>query len=282
MISFPLQILETPEEMRAVEQVQRAVWPGDETEIVPTHLLLSLAHNGGTVIGAFDPSAGSDSSQLIGFVYGFPGIAETDQGFKWKFCSHQMGVLHEYHNNGLGFALKRAQWQMARQQGYGLITWTYDPLLSHNAYLNIAKLGVVSNVYFSDYYGELRDGLNVGSPTDRLQVAWWIKTSRVERRMNDQYLAPLTLSHYEPSGAEIITFGDKPSKTPPRLVLLEIPHDYQTLKIDHANNAIAWRLHVRASLETLFEKGYLITDFIVEPGKTRRCFYVLSYGESTI
>ncbi|MBE9524572.1 MAG: hypothetical protein IMY76_05700 [Chloroflexi bacterium] len=282
MTSYPLQVLETPEEMRAVEQVQRTVWPGNEIEIVPAHLLLSLAHNGGTVIGAFDHSAGTNNAQLIGFVYGFPGIAETDQGFKWKFCSHQMGVLPDYHNKGLGFALKRAQWQLARQQGYGLITWTYNPLLSHNAYLNIAKLGVVCNVYFRDYYGELRDGLNVGFPTDRLQAAWWVKTSRVERRMNDQHLEPLTLSHYEPSGAEIIAFGNKPSKTPPRLVLLEIPYDYQSLKSDHTDTAVAWRLHIRSSLETLFDKGYLITDFIVDSEKSRRCFYVLSYGESTI
>src|SRR5258708_30988204 len=43
----------------------------------------------------------------------------------------------------VGFALKRAQWQMVRHQSLDHITWTYDPLLSRNAYLNVAKLGAV-------------------------------------------------------------------------------------------------------------------------------------------
>ncbi len=282
MISYPLRVLETPEDMRAIERIQLDIWRGDEIEIVPAHMLLSFAHNGGAVIGAFDHAKSIENARLIGFVYGFPGIAETDQGYKWKFCSHQMGVLPEYQNKGLGFALKRAQWQLARQQGYGLITWTYDPLLSQNAYLNIAKLGVISNTYLREYYGELRDKLNASVATDRLQAAWWVKTPRVERRMNEQRLSPLTLSHYEPSGAEIITFGEKPSKSPPRLVLLEIPHDYHTIKNNQVDAANAWRLHVRNSLESLFEKGYIITDFIVESGQTSQCYYVLSQGESTL
>ncbi|MEN8173092.1 MAG: hypothetical protein ABFS03_09465 [Chloroflexota bacterium] len=282
MTSYSIQILESPEEMRAVENIQLEIWPGSEIDIVPAHMLLALAHNGGMVIGAFDPTADPDHPPLIGFVFGFPGIAETDQGYNWKFCSHQMGVLPAYHNRGLGFSLKRAQWQMARQSGYGLITWTYDPLLSHNAYLNIAKLGVVSNLYIREYYGEMRDGLNVGFPSDRLQAAWWVKTSRVERRMSGKQLAPLNLSHYEPSGAEIISLGSELSKNPPRLVLLEIPSDFQALKSTNPDLAIQWRLHARTALEALFEKDYLITDFFVHPGKPQRSFYVLSYGQSTI
>jgi len=282
MSPYSIRILETPEDMRAVEQVQIEVWPGNEIEIVPAHMLLALAHNGGMVLGAFDPVVDADNPPMIGFVFGFPGIAETDQGYNWKFCSHQMGVLPAYRSLGLGFSLKRAQWQMARQQGYGLITWTYDPLLSHNAYLNIVKLGVVCNMYIREYYGEMRDGLNIGFPSDRLQAAWWIKTSRVERRMSGKQLAPLNLSHYEPSGAEIISMGSEPSKTPPRLVLLEIPADFQKLKSFDPDLALSWRLHSRNALETLFEKGYLITDFFVQPEQPQRSFYVLSYGESTI
>ena len=52
MGEWTLRILETPQEMQAVEQLQRLVWPGSETDIVPAHLLLAAAHNGGLGVGA--------------------------------------------------------------------------------------------------------------------------------------------------------------------------------------------------------------------------------------
>jgi hypothetical protein len=68
--AFPceLRILKTPEEMAAVEELARAVWPGDDLDVAPAHLLLAVAHNGGLVAGAF---AGD---RLAGFVFGFPGL----------------------------------------------------------------------------------------------------------------------------------------------------------------------------------------------------------------
>jgi hypothetical protein len=56
-----LRILETPQEMSAVEELQRHVWPGDETDVVPAHMPLAAAHNGGLVIGAF--SAGEPGGE---------------------------------------------------------------------------------------------------------------------------------------------------------------------------------------------------------------------------
>ena len=47
-----IRLLETPEEMTAVEELQRAVWSGSETEIVPAHLLITAVHNGGVLLGA--------------------------------------------------------------------------------------------------------------------------------------------------------------------------------------------------------------------------------------
>ena len=81
-----------------------------------------------------------------------------------KHCSHQLGVHPAYRNLGLGFLLKRFQWEFVRDQGIELITWTYDPLLSTNAYLNIARLGAVCNTYRRNEYGDLNDDLNAGLP----------------------------------------------------------------------------------------------------------------------
>ena len=48
-----IRLLESPEDMTSVEELQRAVWPGSETDVVPAHMLITATHNGGLVIGAF-------------------------------------------------------------------------------------------------------------------------------------------------------------------------------------------------------------------------------------
>jgi hypothetical protein len=39
--------------MQEAEELQRLVWPGSETDIVPLHVLVTVAHNGGVVMGAY-------------------------------------------------------------------------------------------------------------------------------------------------------------------------------------------------------------------------------------
>ena len=47
-----IKIIDSPEEMTAVEELQRAVWPGSETDVVPAHMFIAAIHNGGLVIVA--------------------------------------------------------------------------------------------------------------------------------------------------------------------------------------------------------------------------------------
>ena len=284
-----IRILETPDEMEATEVVSRQVWPGSETDIVPAHLLVTLAHNGGVIIGAFD-----DRDQLVGYTFGFPGLEDiNDVARGLKFCSHQLGVLPELQGSGLGFRLKRAQWQIARRQGFDHITWTYDPLLSMNANLNIAKLGAVCNTYLREVYGEMRDGLNAGLPSDRFQVDWWLNTPRVQRKLDRHPPQKLDLAHYlsaDVPRANQTTLNDAGFPVPqpvdlldfqPAIVLLEIPADFYAVKRSDPALALEWRLHTRAQFETLFARGYLVTDFVFLPGSPPRSYYVLSDGEAT-
>jgi predicted GNAT superfamily acetyltransferase len=185
-----IRFLETPAELADVEALQRLVWTGDDTEVIPVHMLLASLHGGGLIIGAYD------GERLVGFVFGFPGVNHTPDGVQYWHCSHMAAVHPDYRDGGLGYKLKRAQWQIVRQQGYGRITWTYDPLQSRNANLNIAKLGAVCDTYLPNYYGELRDGLNVGLPSDRFQVDWWVNSARVQRRLSKQPRKQLDLAHY--------------------------------------------------------------------------------------
>jgi predicted GNAT superfamily acetyltransferase len=284
MLAPFIKILETPEEMTAVEDLQRIVWPGSETDIVPVNILIATIHNGGLVIGAFM------EKQLIGFVFGFPGLESTPDGPRPKHCSHMLGIHPQHRDSGVGFLLKRAQWQMVRHQGLDHMTWTYDPLLSRNAYLNISKLGAVCNTYRRAEYGDMRDGLNAGLPSDRFQVDWWINTRRVDRRLGKRPRRPLKLDHFSKAELEpLYSLHDSVGNwlRPPehfspleaRLALAEIPSEFNSLK--EADFALArdWRFFSREVFETAFAEGYIITDFVYDDG---RSFYVLSHGESTL
>jgi predicted GNAT superfamily acetyltransferase len=306
-----IRILEKPEEMEAAEELQRLVWPGSETDVVPLHLLVTVAHHGGVVIGAYvrdktaldphtvDPDADPTES-LIGFVFGFPGLYFTPDGPRPKHCSQQLAVHPSYRNQGLGFLLKRAQWQMVRHQGLDRITWTYDPLLSRNAHLNISRLGAVCNTYLREVYGEMRDGLNAGLPSDRFEVDWWVNTRRVNRRLSKKVRSRLDLDHFLSAGAEIVNpskftgtglpqpsdvqfpliASEQGANVP--LILVEIPSQIEAIKAVDNSLALEWRMSIRKIFEDLFERGYLVTDFIHTPGDISRSFYVLSHGESTL
>jgi predicted GNAT superfamily acetyltransferase len=283
MAEWIIRLLETPEEMAAVEALQRLVWTGSETDVIPVHMLMAVVHNGGLALGAF---AGST---LVGASFGFPGFYTTPDGPRLKHHSHILGVHPEWAGKGVGFALKRAQWQMVRNQGIDRITWTYDPLLSRNAHLNISRLGAVCNTYLRSEYGEMRDGLNAGLPTDRFQVDWWLNTRRVVQRLGRGSRPGLTLDQYHLAAATLIEAHSSrgaalfPPETPPSLsgalVLIEIPPDFNALKAADMSLALDWRFFTRAVFETAFSQGYLVTDFTHGVG---RSFYVLTHGYSTL
>lgn len=307
---YQLHILDQPAQMTWVENLQRDIWAGDDTEIVPGHLLLTSVHNGGLLIGAFDgkgktttpdsmANEGVSSESLVGFAFSFPGYQQTPQGKKFKHCSHMLGVHPLHRNSGIGFALKRAQWQMVRHQQIDWITWTYDPLLSRNAHLNIHRLGAVCNTFLPNYYGELRDELNQGQQTDRFQVDWWLNSARVERRLSKKPRTKLDLAHYLAANVKIVnpTHLDEEDLPHPvntgwsilqksidqeLILLIEIPADFQTIITRNPNLSRIWREHSRELFSALFQAGYLVTDFIHLPGNLPRSFYVLSHGESTL
>jgi predicted GNAT superfamily acetyltransferase len=296
-IGLSLRVLETPDEMKLVEDMQRIVWPGSEVEIVPVSMLMAAVHGGGLLIGAFtggakhlhwpgegEPAILNASPLLVGIVFGFPGFYTTPDGPRLKHCSHMLGVHPDYRDQGIGFRLKRAQWQMVRHQEIDRITWTYDPLLSRNAHLNIAKLGAVCNTYLRSFYGEMRDSLNMGFPSDRFEVDWWVNSRRVNRRVSRKVRRQLTIAHFLEANVPLIDpLASSPtiSQNFPPLLLVEIPADFPALKTADPALVLKWRTSTRKLFEDLFARGYIVTDFVHESGERPRSFYVLSHGEST-
>ncbi len=292
--AFSIRPLKTIDECRQVEDLQRVVWQLEDIDVTPAHVLLTFAKNGGAVLGAYAIVGGRE--QLIGCVFGFLGTREGHYGpeapaqVKLKHSSHQLGVLPEWQSRGVGYALKLAQREAARAQALRLIAWTYDPLESKNANLNIAKLGAVCNTYLTNLYGELRDGLNRGLPTDRFQVDWWIASKRVETRLSRRR-PPLTRDLYQQAGTIILNeavFGANGLPLPTDAIrpldadraLVEFPALIQDVKRLDVGLARAWREHTRAIFEAAFTSGFTVTDMLYERDATPRAFYVVTRTES--
>jgi predicted GNAT superfamily acetyltransferase len=289
-IPWIIKIIDHIEEMQQVEQIQRQVWNESETDIVPAHLLNSAIHNGGLLIGAYV------EHELVGFVFGFPGVYPTPDGPRLKHYSSMLGVRPDFSGQGLGFVLKRAQWQMVRHQGIDRITWTYDPLLSRNAWLNITRLGAVCNTYRQNFYGTMEDDLNRGLPSDRFDVDWWVNSHRVNLRLSRRRRKYLDLSHFISSGAPILNPTEMDSSGFPQpvtpiqlklgvdqpIVLVEIPTDFQAMKVHDLKLALNWRMHSRQIFMELFEAGYIVTDLVRTHATPFQSYYVLCFGESTL
>ncbi len=288
-----IRVLTQPEEMEEVTRLQDLAWSGREA-VVPASFMVALAHEGGLVMGAYTLEP---PRELVGFVLGFLGFHETPEGERMvKHCSHMLGVHPEWRNMGLGYWLKRAQWQWVRHQGLELITWTYDPLWSRNAHLNIRKLGGIVRTYYPNYYGNMTDTLNRGLPSDRFLVELWVNTPRVRDRMQMQPRKPLDLAHFLAAEVRILNpsvLDDAGLPVPPEevdfpdpmeenFILVEIPSDFFAIRDQNLDLAWRWRLHIREVFLELFDRGYIVTDFLHLKGPTPRSFYVVTYGESTL
>jgi predicted GNAT superfamily acetyltransferase len=269
---MPIQIgpIHTHAGYKAVEHLQRQIWGLEDAEVVPLHLLLTAATNGGVLLAAFD------GDQMVGFVFGFPGL--TPDG-TLKHCSHMAGVLPAYRSQQVGYRLKLAQRERVRAQGIGLVTWTFDPLESRNAALNLHKLGATSRKYLPDLYGPMHDALNAGLASDRLQVDWVLDSLDVLARLQGAPLPTLP----ELRAARVAVWNEPPEGSPLRppekllpmrddRLLLCIPADIQAIKAADAGLAQAWRLHIRQLFEEAFAAGYVATDLLASGD---RSYYLL-------
>jgi predicted GNAT superfamily acetyltransferase len=250
--TIELRLVQTYAEYMACEDLQREVW--GEFGVVPHHMLITVQKNGGLVLGAFD--AGAPGRPLVGFVYGF--LARDAHGP--KHASHMAAVSARYRDAGIGERLKWGQREIVLAQGLQRITWTFDPLISRNARLNIAKLGAVCRTYIANLYGPEPEDPQGELPSDRFQVEWWIASERVQARRDgaappsaEALRARAPLANPDPLEPSVAPAGDR--------LLLQIPTDIEALKQADMAKARAWRYQVRAIAEAAFAGGFSVTDY---------------------
>jgi len=160
-------------EMLELEELQKEVWGVNDRE-VSSACISPLNHCWRPIAWSFL------RKQDCWFRFRFPGL---EQG-RIILHSDMLAVLPEYRSRGLGYKLKLAQRDQALQRGIDTITWTFDPLQLINANLNFAKLGVTSERYLVNFYGETSSFLH-SSGTDRLWLTWALNSERVRQRLSD-------------------------------------------------------------------------------------------------
>jgi predicted GNAT superfamily acetyltransferase len=247
-------------QMRAVEELQKEIWRIPDLDVVPLTHLVAAREAGGVLIGAFE------GETLVGFVYGFPSFERGQLAHH----SHMLAVKPNYRNFDLGRRLKLAQREHVMAQGIGLISWTFDPLQSLNAYFNFSKLGVLADRYLPNFYGEDATSFLHQTGTDRLWVSWLVSSERVQRRVY--------------GGSDEVTFSSVPSLIEidvddlPRLndlsdedrVAIEIPSNIDALQQQNREIALRWRQETRQAFTDALSAGYFVEGFDRETRDDKR------------
>ncbi|MFD9940495.1 GNAT family N-acetyltransferase [Nonomuraea sp. NPDC059023] len=219
------------------------VWNQRENSLLIPGALIALAHSGNyvAVVRAGD--------RVVGAAAGFfgPPRART-------LHSHLAGVLPELRGRGAGNALKLHQRHWALSVGATNITWTFDPLVARNAYLNVHRLGARIDRYFENFYGDMGDTLNGHDDSDRALANW---------NLLRPYPRPSAGLDREPHYL-LRQDGDHPLLDSPgsgaELLALQIPADIETLRHTNPAAASAWRAGLRKAMTWALSDGWAVVD----------------------
>ncbi len=234
-----VQVITDPDEVREIVPVIKSAWGMQDLSQLVKDVVAAMRFHGGLVLLA------KENGKTLGMHFSFPGYRHGQP----YLYSHMTGVISENKYGGVGKALKLAQKEWARDHGYKLIAWTYDPLMTLNANFNFNKLGVFSRTYLRNFYGEMEDSLNFGMPTDRFVAEWWIDYTKPASQK------PETFANSRENLTEIDLHTD--SKT----IGLHISSDFVGLKKTNSEEAKNIRMATRNAIETLFSNGYAAVDF---------------------
>jgi predicted GNAT superfamily acetyltransferase len=269
---FSLRRAVAPADFIDCQRLQKLVWGMNQIDIVPVHLLRVFADGGGLVINAY-----SDRQKPIGTTISFP----MRYAGKSVLYSHMTGVLRDYHNKGIGLALKSEQRKFALKEGFDLVCWTYDPLRSQNNWFNLNKLGAVARTYYANYYGNLAARLYRGLDSDRFLAEWWVKSPRVKNRLalkvKTKQTHSMVLNETKAMNGMRRPWGKPNLRATGQSLRVEIPTHIERLQDEDLSALNRWRKDTRQLCLHYFSRGYVVTE--TETDKlTDRTFIRLERG----
>jgi predicted GNAT superfamily acetyltransferase len=244
-----LESVDRPKDLSAVAQLFETVWAS--SSYMPATFLRALAHSGNYV------GAAHDGGQVVGALVGFLGMYEA----RPVLHSHMLGVVPRAHGRQVGFALKLHQREWALERGLEGITWTFDPLVSRNAYLNLNQLGAEGREYLVNFYGVMKDSINSGEESDRLLAVWRIASRHVRDVIAGRSLSEsisgrrATILAPGPEGEPVMT----PAATD--VLVCTIPRDIAAIRRKDGTLARAWRRALRRMLGGAMADGYRVAAF---------------------
>lgn len=264
-----LRIVEVDDlaDLERVVGLLNEVWNNSAEEpLISLSTLKALAHAGSYVSAAFR------DGELIGALIGFLGLRDGEL----QMHSHVLGVAPGLQGRSIGFALKLHQRAWALTRGISRIAWTFDPLVSRNAYFNLTKLGATITAYYEDFYGRMSDGINAGDESDRVLVEWALAAPAVIELGLSHPLEP-DLDVLRKQGAVVALTSDDGGapivgdSLRAATLIVEVPPDVVGLRDRDRAMALRWRRAVRATLGSALDSGYVAT------GMTRSGCYVLTH-----
>lgn len=200
---------------------------------VPVDLLRALQVSGNYVAGAV-----AEDERLVGAAVAWA----TPEGV---LHSHLAAVLPESKRSGVGMAMKLHQRAWALSRDIHTVTWTFDPLVRRNSSFNLRRLGAVVSGYAVNLYGRLTDDLSGDDETDRLLVAWHLRSSPAAAAADGERLV-VQGSH----PARLVVADDgRPRQVSLPLhcgrFTVAIPADIEDVRLRDRHLASQWRKAVR-------------------------------------
>jgi predicted GNAT superfamily acetyltransferase len=247
--------------LREVYQLYDAIWrPDPKNPPVTTELLRALTKAGNYVAGAYD------GTELVGACVGFFGAPREPASVgHLELHSHIAGVSKPALGRSVGFALKLHQRAWALRRGVSTIAWTFDPLVSRNAYFNLAKLAATPAEYLTNFYGGMHDGINGSDESDRLLIRWDLVAPAVVAASAGR-LKVCDAQAEQNAGASIGLTGSADGgpvtgSVHGDTILVAVPRDIEALRSVDPSGARAWRLAVRDVLGTAMSQGARVAGF---------------------
>jgi predicted GNAT superfamily acetyltransferase len=245
-------------DLDAAVRLFKRIWRRDQNPPVTTELLRAFGKAGNYVGGAFD------GEELVGACVGFFAAPAHE-----ALHSHIAGVAPAVRGRRVGFALKLHQRAWTLLRGTAVIAWTFDPLVSRNAYFNVAKLAADPVEYLPNFYGDMHDGVNGHGDSDRLLVRWRLAAPPVVAACAG---VPRTA---DTDGAGVVLASTdlerpRPATATGSRLLVAVPRDVEALRARDPALATQWRVAVRETLGGLLAGGARVAGF------DRRGWYVVT------
>lgn len=259
----------TPKEFQDIQDIHKTVWKLEYIDMHPTHMLTGIQKSNGLVLCAYY------DNRPIGMLLSFCGITEDCE--LYLHC-HNVGVLEEYRNLGVGFRLLIELKEYMVDKEIQLARATFDPLESRNAHLYFNKARCTCSKYYRDYYGPVPYSWDVSIPSDRLLIEYRFSSdsagdcsddfrrkavSDLSSGANSQVINKTTLdSAGFPIPDDANYDLDLIEKMSVKRLYIMIPSGHLIKQQRDMGVVRKWRFSLRSMFEECFSSGLFISGFI--------------------